>query len=75
MRNPGRASLVCRGVTLAPHRGDVPVMAAAVFPLDEVAHGVGARTETATTRDCSVCMVEDRGQSRDGVEPVEKVIR
>ncbi len=50
-------------------------MAAAVFPLDEVAHGVGARTETATTRDCSVCMVEDRGQSRDGVEPVEKVIR
>ena len=54
VRNLGRASLVCRGVTLAPHRGDVSVMAAAVFSLDEVAHGVGVRNETATTRECRV---------------------
>ena len=31
---------MCRGVTLAPHRDNVPVMAAVVFSLDEIAHSV-----------------------------------
>ena len=30
------------------------MMAAAVFSLDEVAHGVGVRNETATIRECRV---------------------
>ncbi len=39
VRHLGRAALVRDAVDLAPARGDVAVVAAAVFSLDEVAHG------------------------------------
>jgi hypothetical protein len=39
MGHLGRAALVGDAVDLAPARGNVAVVAAAVFSLDEVAHG------------------------------------
>ena len=39
MGHLGRAALVGDAVDLAPARGDVAVVAAAVFSLNEVAHG------------------------------------
>lgn len=43
----GLASLVCKGVDIAPPRRDEPEVPAAVFPLDKGAHGV---LEEAVTR-------------------------